>query len=124
MKAQNSRTIYGVLAVLLLSLTMIGSCKKNSNTDDPAPAAKTLNKAFLYDKSWYNKGATVKHIFYSNGKYGSATGATWVWLNNSDSMYVDNVGNQYTLHFAWSTEHECSISIQGGAYSLYKDEKW
>jgi hypothetical protein len=110
--------------ILGFALTLLNSaCKKK--TDDPVDQPKTLNKAFLYDKYWYNQGNTISHKFNANGTY--STIGTWKWLNNSDSMEVKITGSGSRLvwYFEWSTEHEFSAKpSKNSGYILFKDQKW
>jgi hypothetical protein len=125
MKKNNLKSIVLIglaLAGMVITLSNTG-CKKK--TDDPVDQPKTLNKALLNDKYWYNQGNTLSHYFGSNGKYYNTVG-TWQWLNNSDSMEIKYTGGSREVwYFEWSTEHEFSAKpSKNSGYVLFKDQKW
>ena len=110
------------VAVLLGSALLISSCKNKD--EDPEPD-KTLVKENLYDKDWYNQGATVKHVFHTNGDYGAS--GSWRWLNNSDSMEIEafNGAPKHVWYFEWTTNTEMSCRAGSkGEFALFKDHVW
>ncbi len=114
-----------VLAAVSL-LFVLHACKEKTTTE-PTPA-KTLNKELLYNKTWYSQ-IGHKHKFNDGGVY--KTSGTWQWLNNSDSMEIQEIPND--LKYKWyfksctSTEMECTLGSDGkraNAWVLYKDTPW
>ncbi len=111
---------YGFLTVLSLQLE---ACKKDKDAD----ATKTLNKSTLTsNKTWYNQGSSIIHIFKSNGVY-TNTG-TWKWVNNSDTMEIVTVNGGFKTYWKmnWNTDHEmnCKRIGSGTSDELYKDQGW
>jgi hypothetical protein len=83
-----------LIAITLLALSFVlVNCKDNN---DPEPE-KTLNKSLMTDKYWKTNMGTqfeFDHYFRSDGMYTSQDGkmvlGKWNWLNNSDSLFVDD----------------------------------
>ncbi len=117
-----------VLAAVSL-LFVLHACKEKTTTE-PTPA-KTLNKALLYNKTWYAQSGH-SHKFLDAGVY-QAPGGTWKWLNNSDSMAIkaSEFTNEKIWYFNSCTAHEmeCSLGLNNADKSknvwiLYKDTPW
>ncbi|MDI1234093.1 MAG: hypothetical protein PSX81_07420 [bacterium] len=94
---------------LVAGLTIsIGACKKETTT--PAETPKTLNKTTLTNnKTWYNQGGTISHPFKAGGVYG--VDGSWRWVNNSDTMEIDDDGNnvflKWKFYYNTDTEMKC-----------------
>ncbi len=113
--------IWALVPVILIAFT---SCKKKTTTTDPAPA-KTLNKATLTPKKWYNSGSTIIHDFKSGGVYG-ATGE-WKWVGTSDTMEIkQNTASGFVKwKIWWNTNNEMTCEwIGNGGQRLFKDKAW
>ncbi len=101
--------------LVLIGLTL-GVFLQACGTDEtPAVTpAKTVNKALLYDKDWNYEGNTW-HVFETDGTYNND--GTWKWLNNSDSMEIDDgILGKYVLYFSYieAKEMKCGSSTTGG----------
>lgn len=105
--------------VIFLNMT---SCKK---TDSDSEAAKTLNKATLTTKAWYNKGGTIIHDFRAKNIYSNS--GTWYWKNNSDTLEIvtSSGGPKTYWKIYWNTDKEMNCERVGtGKAELYKDQLW
>lgn len=119
MNMQFSKSLFGIILPLLVLGTV--SCKKKSDEAEPA---RTLNKATLTTKAWYNKGGTIIHDFRGNGIY-SNTG-TWKWKGNSDTLEIvpSNGGFKTYWKMNWNTDNEMNCQKVGSPAELYKDQLW
>lgn len=122
----NMKNFKIVLATVSL-LFVLHACKEKTTTEPTT--AKTLNKALLYNKTWYAQSGH-QHKFLDNGVYIAGEGK-WKWLNNSDSMAIK--ATEFTPEKIWyfksctSTEMECTLGSDGkrvNAWVLYKDTPW
>lgn len=107
--------------LVLIGLTL-GAFLQACGTDEtPAvnPPAKTVNKSLLYDKDWNYDGNTW-HVFEADGTYNND--GTWKWLNNSDSMEInESVFGKYVLHFSYieAKEMKCGTSTDDAQRTVY-----
>jgi hypothetical protein len=106
------------ITLVMLSLALV-NCKDN-NTDDPEPT-KTLYKALLTNKYWKTTSGTVlSHYFRSDGKYclpdGITEEGTWNWINNSDTMLIDEPSTTGKVKWIaeYCTETELKMKVSGG----------
>jgi hypothetical protein len=126
MKQQKLTTL---ILFLASAMTCLYSCKKDDNSGDNNNTTKTLDKAKLVGKKWYNESGTYTHDIRANNVYSS--GGTWQWKNNSDTMIVDLDGSG-SVHpsiewkFFWSSDHEMACRQVGTGTSeiLFKDQPW
>lgn len=123
----NKKTIKSLTMLLAAGLVItFTACKKKTETTTPAVVtpAKTLDKATLTNKTWYNKGSSIVHSFKTNGDYGVGK---WRWVNNSDTMEIDILGDgayvKWKFNWNTDTEMECEWIGNGGA-RLFKDKAW
>ena len=123
-----NKTIKQIAMALVPTLIMgLSSCKDKTDDNNTQPT-KTLNKTSLTNnKSWYNKGGTINHVFKSNGDYGSANQGNWRWVNNSDTMEIDydnsNTYVKWKMNWNTDTEMECEWIGNGGART-FKTTQW
>lgn len=109
-------------AVCTLTAFYGSSCKKE---DEPTNTTKTLDKAKLYDKKWYNKGGSSIMEIKTGGIY--KNDGSWRWINNSDTMeIIGTVGEPAVLwKFYWSSDKEMACNLVGhNDQELYKDAPW
>ena len=122
----NKQTIKNIVWALVPALIVGFSSCGDDKKEDPAPAAKTLNKTSLTNnKTWYNKGNTITHPFKSGGVYG-ATG-TWNWVRNSDTMEISAISGDPKVKwkFNWNTDTEMECEwIGNGPARAFKTTKW
>lgn len=119
MKFKNTALL--LTAALSLGLA-IQSCGKK---EDPPVTAKTLDKAKLIGKKWYNKGGSDIQDFKSNGTFG--IDGTWKWVNNSDTMEIIPAAglSKEIWKYYWSSDHEMACNLVGDPGEiLYKDYSW
>jgi hypothetical protein len=125
-KKLNIKTlVWAIVPALLIGFSACG------DDDTPPPStttpAKTLNKTTLTNnKKWQNVqtgGPTITHYFKNDGIYGSANLGKWRWVNNSDTMEIDNSGSnnyvKWKINWNNDTEMECEW-IGNGPARLFK----
>jgi len=114
---KNVRTMTMNKTLLVLIGLTLGAFLQACGTDDiPAVTspAKTVNKSLLYDKDWNYDGQTW-HVFSTDGTWNG--NGTWKWLNNSDSMEVnDDILGTSVIYFQYieANEMKCGSSTAGG----------
>lgn len=126
---KQSKTILFTM-LIAASLSVFTACKKDDDSsNNNQNTTKTLDKAKLVGKKWYNQGGTYTHDIRANGIYSS--GGTWIWKNNSDTMIVDldgsgSVHSPVEWKFFWSTDNEMSCKMAGTVSDgvLFKDQPW
>jgi len=116
--------------LIAASLSVFTACKKDDdNSNNNQNTTKTLDKAKLVGKMWYNKGNTNSHDIRTGGVYGVK--GTWYWKNNSDTLVIDldgsgSANNPEEWKFFWSSDHEmaCKTAKSSSGEILYKDQIW
>jgi hypothetical protein len=109
-----------VVAISLVALTLaLVNCK--DKTDDTTEPAKTLNKSLITNKYWKTtSGIVLSHYFRSDGKYclpdGINVEGTWNWINNSDTMLIDEpaISGKVKWIAEYCTETELKMKVSGG----------
>jgi hypothetical protein len=117
-----------VVALSLVALTLaLVNCK--DKTDDTTEPAKTLNKSLITNKYWKTTSGTVlSHYFRSDGKYclpdGINVEGTWNWINNSDTMLIDEPTTtgkvKWIAEYCTETELKMRIGTEKNGYIFTK----
>lgn len=122
----NRSILKSVLFVLVPAVfAMLSACDKEQEPE-PAPAAKTLNKATLTPKKWYTQGSSTIHDFKANGVYGDM-GGTWQWVGNSDTMDIVTKSGFPSVKWKifYNTDTEMSAeNTDNKVTQLFKDKPW
>lgn len=125
---KQSKTILFTM-LITASLSVFTACKKDDDSNNNQNTTKSLDKAKLVGKKWYNQSGTTVHDFRAGGQYYS--GGTWEWKNNSDTMIIDldgsgSVDPPVEWKFYWSDDHEMSCKMAGTVSDgvLFKDQPW
>jgi len=123
----NKKILFTIAAA---SLIAFGACKKDEDkkddTNSGTTTAPTLDKSNLYDKLWQTQSGATSHKFLANGNYIDATGGTWKWLNNSDSMeLIRSGGSKQIWYFKYcqGDSMECTLGANGVIRKM-RDHDW
>ena len=82
--------------------------------DTPEPTSNTLDKDLLYDKRWRNEAQTLSLGINKDGTHG--VNDSWEWVNNSDTMRVDESGSNRVFFWVFNkgnTENEMEAKLAG-----------
>ena len=122
----NKQSIKNIVWALVPALIVGFSSCSDDKKEDPAPAAKTLNKTTLTNnKTWYSKGGSTSHPFKTGGVYG--VNGTWNWVRNSDTMEISAIAGdpKAKWKFNWNTDTDMECEwIGNGPAEAFKTTKW
>jgi glutamine cyclotransferase len=117
-----------LLAGLCAVTISFAACKK----DDEPTTEKKLVKEKLYDKTWFKQGTTSStgnYLFNANGNMFGSSAVKWNWVNNSDTLVINNpspLPKQYLI-IEWTTDTEMSLksaSTTTPKSILHKTSMW
>ena len=93
------KLVIPIIPIILL-LTLITSCEKDSTNSNPTTSQATcnINITYLKDVNWNHLTGVLADLkFSSNGIYyeNNTNDGNWTLINNCDSIYVTRPSNNF-----------------------------